>query len=254
MIFRQILHSETGCASYVFGCTTKGKLAVVDPHLDHIQDYLEVARLAGSPIVAIFETHVQADHPSGAQLLAQQSGAVIYHHESADVRFPFRPLRDGDVIELGNDTVQVLHTPGHSPDSVCLVVADRSRTRAPWLVFTGDTLFVGDVGRPDLHGDQNAEPFARQLHDSLFGKLLQLDDSVEVYPAHFAGSACGRSMSGKPSSTLGYERRFNRALRRTDPDEFVARLMKDQIPAPPEFARIRQANLEALGAPQTHQR
>jgi glyoxylase-like metal-dependent hydrolase (beta-lactamase superfamily II) len=248
MIFRQILHSQTGCASHVFGCTTRGKLAVVDPHLDHIPEYLEVARQAASPIVAIFETPVQADHPSGAQLLARHTDAVIYYHESAGVRFPFHPLRDGDVIELGNDTVRVLHTPGHSPDSVCLVVADRSRTQTPWLVFTGDTLFVGDVGRPDLHGDQHAEPFARQLHDSLFGKLLQLGDGVEIYPSHFAGSACGRSMSGKPSSTLGFERQFNRALRRTDPDEFVARLLKDQIPAPDEFARIRQANMAALEA------
>lgn len=244
MIFRQILHPQTGCASYVFGCTGKGKLAVVDPHLEHIDDYLEVARQASSPIVAIFETHVQADHRSGAGRLSQETGAPIYLHVSAPVEFPFQPLHDGQEIELGNDTVRVLHTPGHSPDSVCLVVGDRVRANAPWLVFTGDTLFVGDVGRPDLHGSGNTAAFARQLHASVFGKLLALDDTVEVYPSHFAGSACGRSMSGKPSSTIGFERRFNPALQIHDPDAFVAYVQKDQTPAPAEFKAIRQANLE----------
>ncbi|KAB2892899.1 MAG: MBL fold metallo-hydrolase [Bacteroidetes bacterium] len=245
MIFRQILHPQSGCASYVFGCTGKGKLAVVDPHIEHIQDYLEVAQQAHSPIVAIFETHVQADHLSGAQALAAETGAAIYLHEAAGVGFPFTPMRDGDIIKLGNDYVQVLHTPGHSPDSVCLIVGDRVRTETPWLVFTGDTLFVGDVGRPDLHGDANTALFAGQLYDSLFNKLLKLDDTLEVYPSHFAGSACGRAMSGKPSSTLGFERRFNPALQIADRDAFVAYMQKDQTPAPAEFVRIRQTNLAA---------
>jgi hydroxyacylglutathione hydrolase len=186
MIFRQILHPETGCVSYVFGCTGKAKLAVVDPHIDHLDDYLAVAYQAISPIVAIFETHVQADHISGATQLAAMTNAPIYLHESAQVAFPFIPLKDGDMVELGNDYVQVLHTPGHSPDSISLVVGDRVRTEAPWLVFTGDTLFVGDVGRPDLHGDAHTESFAGSLYDSIFNKLLKLDDIVEVYPSHFA--------------------------------------------------------------------
>jgi glyoxylase-like metal-dependent hydrolase (beta-lactamase superfamily II) len=243
MIFRQLLHPQTGCASYLFGCTGKGKLAVVDAHLEHVEEYLETARMANSPIVALFETHLQADHPSGAVLLSQQTGAPIYLHESAPVQFPFRPLRDGQVIELGNDTVRILHTPGHSPDSVCLVVGDRTRADAPWLVFTGDTLFVGDVGRPDLHGEGNTASFARQLYSSLHDKLLALDDSVEVYPSHFAGSACGRAMSGKPSSTIGFERRYNPALQFSDPEEFVAYVQKGQIPAPAEFQPIRRANM-----------
>ncbi|HUN05616.1 MAG TPA: MBL fold metallo-hydrolase [Aggregatilineales bacterium] len=245
MIFRQILHPQTGCASYVFGCTGKAKLAVVDPHIDHIADYLEVARQANSPIVAIFETHVQADHHSGAALLAAATSAPIYLHESAQVTFPFTPLKDGDVVELGNDYVHVLHTPGHSADSVSLVVGDKVRTEAPWLVFTGDTLFVGDVGRPDLHGDANTALFAGQLYDSLFGKLLTLEDTVEIYPSHFAGSICGRAMSGKPSSTIGFERRFNPALQHTDREAFIAFVQKDQAPAPPEFTTIREANLNA---------
>ena len=245
MIFRQILHPQSGCASYVFGCTGKAKLAVVDPHIEHIEDYLEVSQQASSPIVGIFETHVQADHISGAQVLAARTGASIYLHQAAEVNFPFIPMHDGDIIELGNDYVQVLHTPGHSPDSVCLVVGDRVRTEAPWFVFTGDTLFVGDVGRPDLHGDANTTIFAEQLHDSLFNKLLQLDDTLEIYPSHFAGSVCGRAMSGKPSSTIGFERHFNPALQHTERDAFVAYVQKDQTPAPAEFARIRQTNMTA---------
>lgn len=243
MIFRQILHPQTGCASYVFGCTGKAKLAVVDPHSEHLDDYLAVAQQANSPIVAIFETHVQADHHSGAAQLAAATNAPIYLHESAQVKFPFTSLRDGDVVELGNDYVRVLHTPGHSGDSISLVVGDKVRSETPWLVFTGDTLFVGDVGRPDLHGDANTAVYAGQLYDSLFHKLLKLDDMVEVYPSHFAGSVCGRAMSGKPSSTIGFERRFNAALQHTDREAFVAFVQKDQIPAPPEFATIRQANL-----------
>jgi glyoxylase-like metal-dependent hydrolase (beta-lactamase superfamily II) len=244
MIFRQILHPQTGCASYVFGCTGKGKLAVVDPHTEHIDEYLTIAEQAGSPIVAIFETHVQADHLSGAVQLAALTDAPIYLHESAEVVFSFTPMRDGDEIELGNDYVRVLHTPGHSLDSVCLVVGDRVRADDAWLVFTGDTLFVGDVGRPDLHGDDNTTRYAGLLHDSLFQKLLRLDDAVEVYPSHFAGSACGRSMSGKPSSTIGFERRFNAALQHTNKEAFIAFVQQNQTPAPPEFTTIRQANVQ----------
>jgi glyoxylase-like metal-dependent hydrolase (beta-lactamase superfamily II) len=149
------------------------------------------------------------------------------------------------VIQLGNDYVRVLHTPGHSPDSISLVAGDRVRADADWLVFTGDTLFVGDVGRPDLHGDTNTALFAGQLYDSLFNKLLKLDDMVEVYPSHFAGSACGRAMSGKPSSTIGFERRFNPTLQHTDRDAFIAFVQQNQTPTPPEFVTIRQTNLEA---------
>jgi hydroxyacylglutathione hydrolase len=245
MIFRQILHPQTGCASYVFGCTGKARLAVVDPHIEHINDYLDVARQANSPIVAIFETHNQADHLSGAQPLAAITNATLYLHESATVQFPFTPLHDGQIIQLGNDYVRVLHTPGHSPDSISLVVGDRTRAEADWLVFTGDTLFVGDVGRPDLHGETNTPLFAGQLYDSLFNKLLKLDDRVEVYPSHFAGSACGRAMSGKPSSTIGFERRFNPTLQYTDRDAFITFVQQNQTPAPAEFAVIRKTNLEA---------
>jgi glyoxylase-like metal-dependent hydrolase (beta-lactamase superfamily II) len=246
MIFRQILHPATGCASYIFGCTGKKALAVVDPHAAHIADYLAVAQAADAPIRAIIETHVQADHLSGAPDLAARTAARIYVHAAADVSFPHQVLRDGDELTLGNDYVRVLHTPGHSPDSMTLLVGDRVRGEDPWFALTGDTLFVGDAGRPDLGGDEDeggpdARAAAAALYDSL-QRLLALPDDLEIYPAHFAGSACGRAMSGKPSSTIGFERRFNPALHPRSREEFIA-FMLEGLPAPPaEHARIRAAN------------
>ncbi len=242
VIFRQILHPATGCASYIFGCTGKKALAVVDPHVEHVGDYLAVAEAAASPIVAIVETHIQADHLSGATALAERTNAPIYLHEAADVVFPHRTLHDGDEVKLGNDYLRVIYTPGHSPDSICLLVGDRTRGPDPWFLLTGDTLFVGDAGRPDLTaGATSATDAARTLHSSL-QRLLELPDDLEIYPAHFAGSACGRAMSGKPSSTLGFERRFNPALRQANADEFVAFMLAD-LPAPPAgHEEIRAAN------------
>lgn len=260
MIFRQILHPASGCASYVFGCLGKQALAVVDPHIEHVDGYCAVAASVGAPIVAIVETHVQADHLSGAPLLAARTDAPIYLHESADVAFPHRTLRDGDELPLGNDYLRVVHTPGHSPDSICLLVGDRTRGPDPWFLLTGDTLFVGDAGRPDLTAGEGATTgesmgedtlaAARTLHASL-QRLLTLPDDLEIFPAHFAGSVCGRAMSGKPSSTLGYERRFNPALRPRSPDEFAAFMLAD-LPAPPaQHREIRVANRrgEMAGSP-----
>lgn len=244
MIFRQILHPATGCASYIFGCTGKKKLAVVDPHSEHLDDYLAVAEAASSPIVAIIETHVQADHLSGATALAARTGATIYLHEAAEVAFSHQALRDGAELELGNDFVRVLHTPGHSLDSISLLVGDRTRGPEPWFLLTGDTLFVGDAGRPDLTADTpaaSATDAARTLYASL-QRLLSLPDYLEIYPAHFAGSACGRAMSGKPGSTLGFEQRFNSALRQRSADEFVAFMLADLPAPPPGHLEIRAAN------------
>jgi glyoxylase-like metal-dependent hydrolase (beta-lactamase superfamily II) len=250
LIFRQILHPATGCASYIFGCTGKRALAVVDPHAEHIDDYLAVAAAADAPIRAIVETHVQADHLSGASELSARTAAPIYLHEAADVAFPHQTLHDGDELTLGNDFLRVLHTPGHSPDSVTLLVGDRVRGEDPWFALTGDTLFVGDAGRPDLgaeEGGPDAAAAAAALYDSL-QRLLALPDDLEIYPAHFAGSACGRAMSGKPSSTIGFERRFNPALRLHSRDEFVAFMLSELPPAPPGHRRIRQANREGQAA------
>jgi glyoxylase-like metal-dependent hydrolase (beta-lactamase superfamily II) len=188
-------------------------------------------------IEAVISTHVHADHRSGERELAARTGAALYFHRSADVAFPFAPLDDGSEVSLGNVIVRALHTPGHTPESVSLMVTDRTRADEPWLVLTGDTLFVGDVGRPDLGGTEAG----RQLHASL-RRLLALPDHVEVYPAHISGSPCGRAMSGKPSSTIGFERRHNAALAHASEDAFVAALFAGLPAKPPEFADTIAAN------------
>jgi glyoxylase-like metal-dependent hydrolase (beta-lactamase superfamily II) len=225
MFFRQMLNDETSCASYLFGCKTKGRLAVVDPHADLVDDYIAAAASAGSPIVAVIDTHTHADHVSGLPELVERTGA--------DAHLP-DVLTDGDVIDLGNTQVRVLATPGHAPDHFALVVTDHARADEPWLVLTGDSLLVGDAGRPDLHvhGDETAEDMARVLYRSLTEQLLTLPDHVLVYPGHYSGSVCGRGLSGNPASSIGFERRHNKALQYADEDAFVAALVKDLPPAP----------------------
>jgi glyoxylase-like metal-dependent hydrolase (beta-lactamase superfamily II) len=210
MIFRPFFDFEHGCAAYLFGCGGHGLCAVVDARQPELDDYIAFARDKGMRITHVFDTHVHADHLSGGASLAERVGAEYCLHRSADVRRRFRPLDDGEEIGLGNTRVRVLHTPGHTPESISLVVTDLRRGPAPWFVITGDTLFSGAVGRPDLPGE--ARENASRLYGSLYQKLLTLPDEVEVYPAHFGGSACGAGLSGKPSSTIGFERRFNQAL------------------------------------------
>lgn len=185
-------------------------------------------------IEAIINTHVHADHRSGERRLkALAPSAQLYMHAAADLRFAFTPILDGDEISLGNVVMRAWLTPGHTPDSIALLVTDRTRGEEPWLVFTGDTLFVGDVGRPDFGGAEAAQDLFGSLQ-----RLMELPDDVEVYPAHISGSPCGRAMSGKPSSTIGYERRHNPALQEHDRDRFVAALFEG-LPAKPEgFAEI----------------
>lgn len=189
-------------------------------------------------IEAIFSTHVHADHRSGERALAERTGAPIYLHRSAQVNFPFAPLDDGSAVSLGNVVITALHTPGHTPESVALLVTDRTRSKEPWMVLTGDTLFVGDVGRPDVGGHDAASA----LYDSLYGKLLSLPDHIEIYPAHISGSPCGRAMSGKPSSTIGFERRYNAALQHAGRESFIAALFAGLGPAPDAFAATIAAN------------
>ena len=200
MIFRPYYYYDTGCAAYLFGCGTVGRCAVVDAQERDIDAYVEFAAAKGMRITHVIDTHVHADHVSGGRLLADRVGATYALHESAEVRFPFERLRDGDVLELGNTIIKVLHTPGHSADSISLLVTDLRRGPAPWFVLTGDTLFVGSAGRPDLH--EHARDYAGKLYDSIHGKLLTLPDEIEVYPGHFSGSLCGAGLSGKPSSTI----------------------------------------------------
>jgi hydroxyacylglutathione hydrolase len=215
---------------------------VVDPQQE-IEPYLEAAGQKGMRITHIFETHVQADHLSGARKLAAATGAPVFLHESADVRFPHVPLADEDEHELGNVRVRVLHTPGHTPDGISLLITDLTRAPEPWFVLTGDTLFSGSVGRPDLLGDGAEPALASQLFDSLHDKLLKLPDHIEVYPAHFGGAACGKGLSGKPGSTIGFERRFNPALRFRSKAEFVQFVLADLPPQPEAFAENRRRNL-----------
>jgi hydroxyacylglutathione hydrolase len=202
---------------------------VVDPQAHDLESYLEYAELKRTKITHVIDTHIQADHVSGGRALAARTGAAYCLHEAADVAFPFTPLGDGQAIPCGNVTIQALHTPGHTPESLSLVVTDRTRGPEPWFVLTGDTLFVGTVGRPDLPGTM--EPSARALYRSL-QRLLALPAHTEIYPTHFSGSACGKGLSGKPMSTLAFERRFNPFLAFDSEDAFVAALTADLPPRP----------------------
>ena len=234
MIFRPFYYFDRGCAAYVFGCGTLSRCAVVDPRAEDVNAYVAFAASKNMRITHVIDTHVHADHRSGGPQLAKQVDAPYYLHESSDVEQAFSPLRDGEEIDLGNTKVEVRHTPGHSPDSICLVVTDLKRGIDPWFVLTGDTLFVGAVGRPDLPG--RARENASELYDSLHQRLLTLPDEVEVYPGHFSGSVCGAGLSGKPMSTIGFERRWNAMLSR-DRQAFVEALA-DVPPKPADMEQI----------------
>ena len=242
MLLRPFLNDKTSCASYLFGCTTQGTLAVVDPHVDLVDGYIAAAEAVGQPIVAVFETHVQADHVSGLPDLVERTGATAYLPAGAGVDFAHTPLADGEMIELGNTRVTTIATPGHAPAHHAYAVSDLRRgTEEPWLVFTGDSLLIGDVGRPDLHVAGDAHGQARTLHASL-RRLLELPDYVVVFPSHYAGSVCGRGLSGNPISSIGFERAHNQMLAFGDADAFTEALVKDAPAPPPEQARIVAAN------------
>jgi len=242
VLLRPFLNDTTSCASYLFGCTTHDALGVVDPHADLVEGYLAAAAAVGSPIVAVFETHVQADHLSGLPLLVERTGATAYLPAGAGVEFDHTPLADGDVVELGNTCVTAIATPGHAPAHHAYAVADRRRgTDEPWLVFSGDSLLIGDVGRPDLHVAGDARGQARLLFASL-RRLLELPDHVVLYPSHYAGSVCGRGLSGNPVSSIGFERAHSPLLALTDPDAFADALVSDMPPRPAEQERIVAVN------------
>jgi hydroxyacylglutathione hydrolase len=238
MIFKPFYYYETGCAAYLFGCGSLGKCAVVDAHDHDINEYIDFATSKGMQITHVFDTHVHADHRSGGAALAHKVDAPYCLHESADVAFNFAPLHNGQVVALGNTSATVLHTPGHTPESICLLVTDHRRGDDPWFVLTGDTLFVGAVGRPDLPGQ--ARQNAGELYDSIHQKLLNLPDALEIFPAHFAGSLCGAGMSGKPSSTIAFERRWNPLLS-SQREQFIEALL-DVPHKPPEMQRIVRLN------------
>jgi hydroxyacylglutathione hydrolase len=239
MIFEQIVWRDLGCASYLVGCQVAGEAVVVDPPLD-VREVLALCKRHGARLVGVIETHTHADHVSGHGVLAQGQGCWIAIHEVANAVYEHRPLRDGDRVDVGNIALDVFHTPGHRPEHCCIVVSDRTRGDEPWLVLSGDALFVGDSGRPDLAvaGSEGAAALYRSLHE----RLGALDNGVELFPGHVAGSLCGRGMSAKPSSTMGFERRFNPMLAEMTVDQFVKLANEDLAPKPPTMARIVELN------------
>jgi hydroxyacylglutathione hydrolase len=244
VFFRQLLNDETACASYLLGCATHGQFAVIDPHVDLVDDYIVLAQAQGIPIVAVLETHVQADHVSGLPELVARTGATGHLPQGAGVEFDHHPLQDGEIVKLGNTEIQAISTPGHALAHHAYLVTDRRRGDEPWLVLTGDALLVGDAGRPDLHahGEHTVEQMARELYRSLTDKLLALPDHLVLYPSHYSGSVCGRGLSATPVSTLGFERRHNPALQFDSEDAFVHALVQDIPPAPEQRAAIVAAN------------
>jgi hydroxyacylglutathione hydrolase len=238
VLFTQFVDDDLGCASYLIGCEEAGEAVVVDPAYA-IEQYLEEAGRRDVRIVRVLETHTHADHVSGHGRLALEHGVPVGVHSLAAPGFPFEPLVDGQELDVGNVRLRVIHTPGHRPEHCCFSVADRTRADEPWLLLTGDSLFVGDAARPDLAVE--AREGAEGLFQSL-RRLLELGDGVEVYPGHVAGSLCGKGMSSKASTTIGFERRFNPALARATVEAFVAESASIGTPRPPNIERIVELN------------
>lgn len=241
MFFKQ-LPSKEASLSYFFGCAGHGLAAAVDVVAGDENWFIEQADLAKVRITHVIDTHVHADHYTGGRELARRLGVPYCLHESAKsfVKFDYMQLSDGQVLDFGNVKIQILHTPGHTLDGMCLLVTDARRGQEPWFVITGDTLFVGAVGRPDLAGRERE--MANMLYDSLHQKLLQLPDDLEIFPGHQAGSVCGAGISGKPSSTIGFEKRCNPFLS-MDRETFVLELTSSIPPRPTNMDLIVAANI-----------
>lgn len=257
MIFKQFRFEKIGQASYLLGCARSKDAAVVDPIADlGVEYYLMEAADRGLAIAQVLETHVHADYISCGRELAEATGAGHALFESAPVRYPFAPLAARQRIDLGKVRLEVLPTPGHTPEHVSYLVTDRARSEAPWFVLTGDSLFVGDVGRPDLLvGDQAVDVIdeverARLQYQSIRDVLFALPDHVEVYPAHYGGSACGGvNMSGKVSSTIAFEKRYNLAMQQPDEAAFARFVRESAKPFPADYARIKAYNLGLTSQP-----
>jgi hydroxyacylglutathione hydrolase len=244
MYFEQFYLGCLAHASYMLG--SEGEAAVVDPQRD-VEIYLKAADEHGLKIRHIFETHLHADFVSGHLELAKRTGAKIYIGAQAGATFPHVALHDGSEVQFGKLRIAALETPGHTPEGICLVVTDEEKSRDPWAVLTGDTLFIGDVGRPDLSKTHTPQQLAGSLYDSLHGKLMKLGDQVLVYPAHGAGSLCGRNMRAERSSTIGTERLTNYALQIKSREEFVHQLTEN-LPSRPEYF-LEDAQINRAGAP-----
>ncbi|AST90038.1 MULTISPECIES: MBL fold metallo-hydrolase [Sutcliffiella] len=239
MLFRQYLHMNPVAASYLFGCGSLSQGVVVDPLEEEVDFYIKEAKDLGLNIVYVIDTHLHADHVSGARKLADKTGAKYVLHSSADTTYDFTPVEDGEELMAGNTKLTFLHTPGHTPEHISIVVTDTRRGEEPWFVLTGHTLMVGDAGRTELAS--SIEEGANNLYNSL-QKIMELEDHIEVYPGAFSGSVCGRGLSGKPSSTIGFERRFNLALQKGEKAEFVDFMTKEVPPQPENFTKMRKTN------------
>lgn len=240
MFFRQFNHHEPiAAASYLVGCVGEGVGAVVDPVGD-VDVYRRLAAETGMEIRYVVDTHVHADHRTGARELSWQTGAAYVLHADSGAEFEFLGVHEGDDLDLGNVSLRVLHTPGHTPEHISLLGTDATRGPEPWFVLTGHTLMVGDLGRTELAS--SAKAGARSLFHST-RKLKALPDHLEIFPGAFAGSVCGRTLSGKPSSTIGFERRFNAAFQIDDEAAFVEAMTRDVPPKPPHAEAIRAFNL-----------
>jgi len=238
VIFTQFVDDALGCASYLVGDADSATAVVVDPAFA-IEQYLEEAERREVRIVRTLETHTHADHLSGHGRFALEHGVPVSVHSAAEAAYPHDPLENGDEIAVGHVVLRCIHTPGHRPEHCCFAVSDRSRGPDPWIVLTGDSLFVGDAARPDLAVE------AREGAEGLFHSLrllVELGDGVEVYPGHVAGSLCGKAMSSKASTTIGFERRFNPALAHDDVGLFIAESASISAPRPPNMERIVEMN------------
>lgn len=241
LVQRQV-PNDPSSLSYLFGCGGKGKAIAVDVHQDDVDWFIQQAKLKDVDINYVVDTHIHADHISGGRMLAEKCGGEYMLHESSTPKFSFSPLKEGDVLIMGNVSATVIHTPGHTHDSICLLVSDNRRTAVPWFLISGHTLFVGSAGRPDLRGQE--EKMAGLLHDSLFKKILILPEHVEIYPGAQAGSVCGAGLSAKPVSTIAFEKHYNNCL---NPDKtlFIQSILSQLTPEPADMQKIIQCNIQA---------
>lgn len=246
LVLEQINTEGLAQLSYIVGDDKAGVAAVIDPRRD-VDIYLQMARSLGVRITHILETHIHADFVSGSRELQARTGATIYGGKSDDYQFDIKPLTEGDELKIGKVTFRFLHTPGHTPEHICILIHDTQQGEEPFGILTGDTLFNLDVGRPDLLGTGTEKKLASQLYHTLFDKLLPLGDRVEVYPCHGAGSSCGKSIGDRRQSTIGNERVFSDAFKERSESEFVEWILGDMPEAPSHYSRLKKVN--AKGAP-----